>query len=158
VLWQVLKKSMKKHCRMATEWCVWSGFPAHDRQTLSMLSWNRREKNTGRMSEIHIAVRRSLNSSQKQAIIRNYFFKITSVVLKKCKAVCEVLWMHQTKCFGLSVFFYCSRVFSPSLAWIIGSLLYPKILEVWDWKINIPVVIEKFFSVLFLKILDVAHV
>jgi hypothetical protein len=43
VLWEVLKTLMKQHRRMAREWCMWSGLPAHDRQTLSMLQ-NRSEK------------------------------------------------------------------------------------------------------------------
>jgi hypothetical protein len=50
--------------------------PAHDRQTLSMLLRNRREKRRwGRMSEICTAVKRSLNSSEKQAFIANCFSK-----------------------------------------------------------------------------------
>jgi hypothetical protein len=43
------------------------------------------------MSEIHTAVRRSLNSSQKQVIITNCFSKYVSSVKEKCKAICEVL-------------------------------------------------------------------
>jgi hypothetical protein len=36
----------------------------------------------------------------------------------------KVSVMHQTKCYGLSVFFNYLCVFFPSLAWIIGSFLY----------------------------------
>jgi hypothetical protein len=42
---------------------------------------------------------------------------------KKSKVMCEVLWMHQTNYFGLSVFFNYLCTFSPSLARIIGSLI-----------------------------------
>jgi hypothetical protein len=52
------------------------------------------------------------------------FLKINVTYVKKCKVIWEVLWMHQTKYFGLYKFFDYSCVFSSSLAWIIGSLLY----------------------------------
>jgi hypothetical protein len=47
------------------------------------------------------------------------FLKINVSCVQKCKVIWDILWMHQTKYFGLSVFFNNLCVFSPSLAWII---------------------------------------
>jgi hypothetical protein len=44
--------------------------------------------------------------------------------VEKVKKNCKILWMHQTKYFGLSTFFNYLCVFSPSSAQIIGSFLY----------------------------------
>jgi hypothetical protein len=60
---------------------------------------------------------RSLNSSQEQATIRNYFFKCH--LCKKCKVICAayiIFWI-------IHVFDYLC-VFSPPLACIIGSSLH----------------------------------
>jgi hypothetical protein len=52
------------------------------------------------------------------------FFKINIICVKKMWSNLWLLWMHQTKYFELSMFFDYLCVFSPSLAWIIRSLLY----------------------------------
>lgn len=69
-----LKKSLKKFQRMATEWCVWTGLPAHDR--CQFCHKNKGEEEGGDNDcDFHTVVRRSLNWSQIQVIITNCFWK-----------------------------------------------------------------------------------
>jgi hypothetical protein len=58
----------------------------------------------------------SLKQFTKTSDHYTLFLKINFSYVKKCEVVCDVLWMHQTKYFGLSVFFLLFVYLLPSIS------------------------------------------
>jgi hypothetical protein len=120
--WNINEETLKNGYRVIHVKWASSTWPT---DTVNAAVKQKAEEEGGKdQGEIHTAVRKSLTSSQNQAIITNYFSKQCQLCIKKN---CEVLSMHQTKYFRSPMFFNYSCVFSPSLAWIIKSLLYCEI-------------------------------
>jgi hypothetical protein len=104
VLWLFLKTSARTCWRMTTEWSMWSGLPAHDRETWWMLPGNRRVKKGADEWNSYFLEEESKQLTETSDHYR-LFFKAMSVVWLK---IWSDLWSSvnaPNKIFWITLFF-----------------------------------------------------
>jgi hypothetical protein len=94
---------------MAAEWWAWTGLPARDRQRQRRETERTREwvwDESGICTAVFYSLTDRKNKRSLQTVSEN-----VSCVKKKCKAICDVLWMHHREYFLF--FVRCLPFISP---------------------------------------------